>query len=39
MALDGDTPFPFQIHVIKHLCHHFLFTYRIGEFEETVGER
>ena len=36
MALNGDAPFAFQIHIIEHLCLHLLLAYGIGIFKQTV---
>ena len=38
MALDGNTLFPLQIHIIKHLVFHLSGTQCLGKFDETVSQ-
>jgi hypothetical protein len=38
VALDGDTPFTLQIHIIKGLILHIPFRNSFGELQQTVGE-
>jgi len=36
MALDGDAPFPFQIHIVEHLP--FRHLYGVGILKQSVGD-
>ena len=36
MKLDGDTPFLFKVHIIKHLLHHVSLFDRSGLFKQSV---
>lgn len=36
MALDGNAPFPLQIHVVQGLGHHIPGGYRMGGLEQAV---
>ena len=38
VALDGDTAFAFEIHIVEHLRLHLLFSNGVGVFEQTVGQ-
>ena len=38
VALDGDSSFPFQVHVIQELILFFSFRNRAGEVQQTVGQ-
>jgi hypothetical protein len=38
MALNGDPPFPFQIHIVKNLILIFSFRNCIGLLKEPVGQ-
>jgi hypothetical protein len=39
VALDGDAPFPFQIHVVEQLRLHVPFSDGIGKLEKAVCQR
>ncbi len=39
VALDGDSAFALQIHVVEHLCFHVLGGYGAGIFKQPVGKR
>ena len=39
MALDGETLFAFEVHIIEHLSLHFALIERVGIFEQAVGQR
>jgi hypothetical protein len=36
VALDGDTLFSFQVHIIKHLVHHVPVADGIGDLQQPV---
>jgi hypothetical protein len=38
MAFDCDTLFPFQVHIIQYLIHHFPVTDGIGGLKESVRQ-
>ena len=37
VALDRDSLFPFELHVVQYLCLQFPFRERFCRFEQTVG--
>ena len=39
LGLDGDAPFPFQIHGIEHLRLHFTIRQTTAQLDDPVGER
>ena len=39
VALDGDTPFAFQIHIVQHLVLHIAALDRLRVFQKAVGQR
>ena len=39
VALDGDTLFAFEVHIIEHLSLHFALIERVGIFEQAVSQR
>ena len=39
VALDGDAALTLQIHVVQHLGLHVLARHRVGDFQQTVGQR
>lgn len=39
MTFDGDAAFPFQFHVVQHLCLQVFSLHRLCIFEQTVGQR
>jgi hypothetical protein len=38
MAFDGDSPFPFEVHIIEGLFLHVTFADGVGKFQQAVGE-
>ena len=38
MRFYGDTAFSLDIHVIKHLIHHFFIAQGMGQLEKSIGE-
>ena len=38
LTLDGDPPFPFQVHLVQELGFHILGADRAGNLQEAVGE-
>ena len=38
VALDCDTFFAFEVHIVEHLRLHFALIKRVGVFEQTVGQ-
>ncbi len=38
VRLDGDAPFPLQIHIVQNLIFHFAPGHRLGLFQDTVGK-
>ena len=39
VALYGDAALTFQVHIVKHLRLHVLAGHRVGELQQTVGQR
>lgn len=39
MAFYGNAALTLQVHIVEHLCLHFLTGYRTGYFEQPVGQR
>ena len=39
VALDGDSLFAFEIHVVQNLSLHLPLVQRVGLFQQTVGKR
>ncbi len=39
MGLDGDTPFPFQVHGVQALLGHLALGQRASHFKQPVGQR
>ena len=38
LQLNGNTPFPFQLHIIKYLVYHLPFGKGAGVFQNTVSQ-
>ena len=38
VSLDGNTPLPFKVHIVKNLVLHIPLCYRLRLFKNTVGK-
>ena len=38
MTFDGNTPLPFQVHVVQGLIGHIPFRNGVGKLQQTVGQ-